>query len=159
MMSKSKAYWLFKSEPDVFSIDDLAKSSMQTSSWEGVRNYQARNYLRDEVKLGDEVLFYHSRIEPLGIFGVAMVIKEAYVDHFAFDKKSKYFDPKSKPEKPTWYMVDVKFKTKFPKPVTLAMMREHPELAQMKVLQKGNRLSILPVTTEEFRIILELSKS
>jgi predicted RNA-binding protein with PUA-like domain len=157
-MSKSKSYWLFKSEPDVFSIYDLEKSPNQTSSWEGVRNYQARNYLRDQVKRGDEVLFYHSRIEPMGVYGIATIVKEGYVDHFAFDKKSRYYDPKSKPEKPTWYMVDVKLKTIFPRPVTLKEMREIPELQNMKLLQRGNRLSIIPVTELEFRTIVELSK-
>lgn len=157
-MSKSKSYWLFKSEPDVFSIYDLEKSPNQTSSWEGVRNYQARNYLRDQVKRGDEVLFYHSRIEPMGVYGIATIVKEGYVDHFAFDKKSRYYDPKSKPEKPTWYMVDVKLKTIFSRPVTLKEMRKIPELQNMKLLQRGNRLSIIPVTELEFRTIVELSK-
>jgi len=157
-MSKSKSYWLFKSEPDVFSIYDLEKSPNQTSSWEGVRNYQARNYLRDQVKRGDEVLFYHSRIEPMGVYGIATIVKEGYVDHFAFDKKSRYYDPKSKPEKPTWYMVDVKLKSIFSRPVTLKEMRKIPELQNMKLLQRGNRLSIIPVTELEFRTIVELSK-
>ncbi len=157
-MSKSKSYWLFKSEPDVFSIYDLEKSPGQTSSWEGVRNYQARNYLRDQVKRGDEVLFYHSRIEPMGVYGIATVVKEGYVDHFAFDKNSRYYDPKSRPEKPTWYMVDVKLKSIFSRPVTLKEMREIPELQNMKLLQRGNRLSIIPVTELEFKTIVELSK-
>lgn len=157
-MSKSKSYWLFKSEPDVFSIHDLESLPNQISSWEGVRNYQARNYLRDEVKRGDDVLFYHSRIEPVGVFGIATIVKEGYVDHYAFDKKSKYFDPKSKPERPSWYMVDVKLKTIFSRPVTLKEIREESELKDMKLLQKGNRLSIMPVTELEFKRILELSK-
>ncbi len=153
---KQKNYWLFKSEPEVFSIHDLEKCKNQTSSWEGVRNYQARNYLRDSVRPGDDILFYHSSADPRAVVGIATVVKPGYVDHFAFEKKSPYYDPKSKPEKPQWYMVDVKLKSIFKKPVTLQQMKDSPELAGMRLLQKGNRLSIMPVTQDEFQFILQL---
>lgn len=148
-------YWLFKSEPDVFSIEDLKNSKNGIGSWEGVRNYQARNYLRDEVKKGDLVLFYHSRIEPMAVVGVAEVVKEGYIDHYAFDPKSDYFDPKSNPDKPQWYMVDVKFKSLFKNPVTLKSIKTFKELSKMRLIQKGSRLSILPVTKEEFDFIVK----
>lgn len=149
-------YWLFKSEPDVFSIEDLKKSKNQTGSWEGVRNFQARNYLRDEVKNGDQVLFYHSRIEPIAVVGVAEVVKEGYIDDYAFDPKSDYYDPKSNPDKPQWYMVDVKFKMQFKNPVTLKKIKTFEELSKMRLIQKGSRLSIQPVTKAEFDFILKL---
>lgn len=148
-------YWLFKSEPDVFSIEDLKNSKSGIGSWEGVRNYQARNYLRDEVKKGDLVLFYHSRIEPMAVVGVAEVVKEGYIDHYAFDPKSNYFDPKSNPDKPQWYMVDVKFKSLFKNPVTLKSIKTFKELSKMRLIQKGSRLSIQPVTKEEFEFIVK----
>lgn len=149
-------YWLFKSEPDVFSIEDLKKSKNGTASWEGVRNYQARNFLRDDVKKGDLVLFYHSSVEPMAVAGVCEVVKEGYIDHFAFDKKSDYFDPKSKADKPQWYMVDVKFKSMFKKPITLKEIKSYKELANMRLIQKGGRLSIQPITKEEFDFICKL---
>ncbi len=148
-------YWLFKSEPDVFSIEDLKKSKNGTASWEGVRNYQARNFLRDDVKKGDLVLFYHSSVEPMAVAGVCEVVKEGYIDHFAFDKKSDYFDPKSKTDKPQWYMVDVKFKSMFKKPITLKEIKSYKELANMRLIQKGGRLSIQPITKEEFDFIVK----
>ena len=148
-------YWLFKSEPDVFSIEDLKNSKNGIGSWEGVRNYQARNYLRDEVKKGDLVLFYHSRIEPMAVVGVAEVVKEGYIDHYAFDPKSNYFDPKSNPDKPQWYMVDVKFKSLFKNPVTLKSIKTFKELSKIRLIQKGSRLSIQPVTKEEFDFIVK----
>lgn len=148
-------YWLFKSEPDVFSIEDLKSSKNGIGSWEGVRNYQARNYLRDEVKKGDLVLFYHSRIEPMAVVGVAEVVKEGYIDHYAFDPKSNYFDPKSNPDKPQWYMVDVKFKSLFKNPVTLKSIKTFKELSKIRLIQKGSRLSIQPVTKEEFDFIVK----
>ena len=149
-------YWLFKSEPDVFSIEDLKKAKNGIGSWEGVRNYQARNFLRDDVKKGDLVLFYHSRVEPMAVAGVASVEKEGYIDHYAFDPKSKYFDPKSKIDKPQWYMVDVKFKSQFKYPVTLKVIKTYKELSNMRLIQKGSRLSIQPVTKEEFDFIVRL---
>lgn len=158
-MSKTKGFWIFKTEPNVFSFEDLKKAPNQTSCWEGVRNYQARNYLRDVVKTGDDVLIYHSQVEPRGVFGVATVVKQGYVDHFAFDKKSPYYDPKSKPEKPTWYMVDIKYKMDLKRPVTIEEMRKREELKNMKLLQRANRLSIIPITKEEFDIIIEMSQT
>ncbi len=149
-------YWLFKSEPDVFSIEDLKKSKNGTASWEGVRNYQARNFLRDDVKKGDLVLFYHSSVEPMAVAGVAAVVKEGYIDFYAFDSKSNYYDPKSNPDKPQWYMVDVKFKSQFKNPVTLKSIRTYKELANMRLIQKGGRLSIQPITKEEFDFIVKL---
>jgi predicted RNA-binding protein with PUA-like domain len=152
-------YWLFKSEPDVFSIYDLQKSKNQTSSWEGIRNYQARNYLRDTVKLKDKVLFYHSSIEPMAIVGTAIIVKEGYIDHFAFDKKSIYFDEKSKKEKPQWYMVDVQLESIFKKEITLKEIKTYKELSNMVLVQKGSRLSIQPVKKEEYDFILKLGNS
>lgn len=150
-------YWLFKTEPDVFSIDDLNKAPSHIAPWEGVRNYQARNFLRDSIKKGDLVLFYHSRANPLSVVGIAEVVKPGYPDHFAFDPSHKYFDPKSKAENPTWYMVDVKFKKKFPEPVTMEEMKTHKALKNMVLLQKGSRLSIQPVSPAEFQYVLGLA--
>ncbi|TGK16601.1 EVE domain-containing protein [Leptospira kmetyi] len=150
-------YWLFKTEPDVFSIDDLHNAPSHIAPWEGVRNYQARNFLRDSIKKGDLVLFYHSRANPLSIVGIAEVVKPGYPDHFAFDPSHKYFDPKSKTENPTWYMVDIKFKKKFPEPVTMEEMKTHKALKNMVLLQKGSRLSIQPVSPAEFQYILGLA--
>ncbi|MCB1179482.1 MAG: EVE domain-containing protein, partial [Leptospiraceae bacterium] len=139
-------------------IYDLENCKNQTSSWEGVRNYQARNYLRDTIKPGDDILFYHSSTDPAAAVGIATVIKQGYVDHYAFDKKSDYYDPKSKQEKPTWYMVDIKLKHIFKRPVTLKEMKGIKELSEMKLLQKGNRLSVMPVEEDEFKLIVELGK-
>ncbi|MCL8266853.1 EVE domain-containing protein [Leptospira weilii] len=150
-------HWLFKTEPDVFSIDDLHKAPSHIAPWEGVRNYQARNFLRDRIQKGDLVLFYHSRANPLSIVGIAEVVKPGYPDHFAFDPSHKYFDPKSKPENPTWYMVDIKFKKKFPKPVTVEEMKTQKALKNMVLLQKGSRLSIQPVSPAEFQLVLGLA--
>lgn len=154
----AKNYWLMKSEPDVFSIDDLKNCPNSTEHWDGVRNYQARNFMRDGMKRGDKILFYHSNCKPPGIAGIAKVEKEAYPDHTAFDKKSKYFDPKSDPDNPRWIMVDVKYVKKFKEVISLDQLKEYSELAEMKVVQKGNRLSITPVTEEEFNFISNLGK-
>ncbi len=150
-------YWLMKSEPDVYSIDDLKKN--KTSPWEGVRNYQARNFMRDEMKKGDMVLFYHSNTKEIGVAGLATVSKESHPDYFAWDKKSKYFDPKSPEDNPRWFMVEVKYKKKFKKVVTLAEIKEEKTLKDMRLIQKGNRLSILPVTKKEFDKIVKMSES
>ncbi len=152
-----KKYWLVKSEPDVFSIDDLQKSPLQTTYWDGVRNYQARNTLRDEMKKGDLVLFYHSNADPLAIVGVCEVVREGYPDFTAFDPESNHFDPKSKPDNPAWYMVDIKFKKKFKTPVTLEAIRNNAKLQQMKLIQRGNRLSVMSVSKDEFDEIIYLS--
>ena len=151
-----KKYWLMKTEPDVFSIDDLKNRPGQSEPWDGVRNYQARNFMRDEMKKGDLILFYHSNATPPGVAGIAEVSKEAYPDPSAFDKKSKYYDPKSDPKKPRWILVDVKYKSKFKKFVSLEKLREHIELKDMRVLQKGSRLSITPVTKDEFEFVKKL---
>jgi predicted RNA-binding protein with PUA-like domain len=148
-------YWLLKTEPDCYSIDDLAAEPTQTTFWDGVRNYQARNFMRDEMKKGDGVLFYHSNAEPTGIAGLATVVKEGYPDFTAFDPNEKHFDPKSKQAEPTWMMVDIKFKKKFKRFLTLAELKTVPELRHMVLLQKGSRLSVQPVTTEQFECILK----
>lgn len=154
----AKSHWLFKSEPGSFSIDDLADSPDQTTCWEGVRNYQARNFLRDDVKVGDGVLFYHSNAKPMGVVGVCEVVRAAYPDDTAQDPESKYFDPKATPDNPRWYMVDVKLKKRFADMVTLARLKETPGLEGMMVCQRGSRLSIQPVTADEWKIVLRLGR-
>lgn len=149
-------YWLFKSEPSSFSLEDLKQRPAATEHWDGVRNYQARNYLRDEVQVGDLVLFYHSNIAEPAVVGIAEVVRAGYPDFTAFDPESKYFDPGSKPEKPTWYMVDVKFVRELPRPVTLAELKTVPELSGMALLNRS-RLSIQPVRKEEWDRILKLA--
>ena len=151
-------YWLFKSEPSVYGIHHLKAGPKKTTQWEGVRNYQARNFMRDGCKKGDKVLFYHSNCDTPGIVGVAKVVKEAYPDHFALDKKSKYYDKKATPEKPIWCMVDIKFEQEFKETISLAEMKDNPLLADMLVLRRGNRLSITPVTEAEFNAILAMAK-
>ncbi|TGK17899.1 EVE domain-containing protein [Leptospira fluminis] len=150
-------YWLFKTEPDAFSIDDLKGSPKKIAPWEGVRNYQARNYLRDQVKKKDLVLFYHSSCKPTAVVGLAEIVKDGYPDHFAFDPKHKYHDPKSKPDSPAWYMVDLKFKEKFSRPISLEELKSHGKLKGMVLLQKGGRLSIQPVSPEHFFYICNLA--
>jgi predicted RNA-binding protein with PUA-like domain len=150
-------FWLFKSEPDTFSIQDLAAAKGKRTSWEGVRNYQARNMLRDDVQRGDGVLFYHSNADPLAIVGTAEVVKAAYPDHFALQPDHKYFDESASPENPIWYMVDIRLIRIFKQPVTRAMLAEHPETSHMAVMQKGSRLSIQPVTTAEWQAVHNLA--
>lgn len=154
----AKSYWLMKTEPDVFSIDDLEKRPGQTEHWDGVRNYQARNFMRDEMKVGDLILFYHSNATPPGVAGVAEVASKAYPDHTQFDKKSKYYDPKAREENPRWYMVDVKFVEKFKTFIPLDELKNHEFLGEMRLLQKGNRLSVMPVEADEFKYIKKLGK-
>jgi len=144
-----------KSEPAVFSFDDLKARPLSTDHWEGVRNYQARNYMR-EMKKGDHMLFYHSNCETPGIVGIAEIVREAYPDHTAFDPMSRYYDPKSVSDNPRWFMVDVKWKQAFRGTVTLREMRSMKELSGMKLLQKGQRLSVMPVTEDEFEKIRSL---
>lgn len=151
-----KRYWLMKTEPESYSIDDLERDG--TTFWNGIRNYQARNFMRDDVKPGDGVLFYHSNAEPPGIFGVAEVVRAAYPDHTQFDPESKYFDPKATPENPTWVMVDVKFVRKFSAPVSLAELKETPGLEEMMVTRRGSRLSVQPVTAQEWKIVTGMRK-
>ena len=150
------AYWLFKSEPETFSIDDLMNRPSQTEPWDGVRNYQARNFLRDDVKINDTVLFYHSNCAVPGIVGVAKVVKAGYPDATAFDRHSSYYDEKSTEENPRWFRVDVKFVTKFNRIISLSEIKQHPLLEEMKVAQKGSRLSITPVTKTEGDVIMSL---
>lgn len=151
--------WLMKSEPDVFSFDDLLRSPQRTTHWEGVRNFQARNFMRDQFKKGDQVLFYHSNSEPTGIFGVCEVVREAYPDTFAWSAKSKYFDEESQKKGVNpWVMVDIKAVSQFTHPVLREELKSIPALKEMMVLKKGSRLSIQPVTKEEFKIILKLGQ-
>ena len=142
-----------KSEPDVFSFEDLKARPQQTEPWDGVRNYQARNYMRDAMQLGDLILFYHSNTKPPGVAGIAEVASAPYPDPTAFDPKSKYFDSKSDPDNPRWVLVDVKYKADLKQLVSLEAMKALPELSEMRALQRGNRLSITPVTEAEFRAI------
>jgi len=151
-------YWLFKSEPESFSIQDLKKSKNQTTFWDGVRNYRARNILRDEIKKGDGVLFYHSSTEPLAVMGYCEVVKEGYPDHTQFDPKNYHFYPKAKKESPTLFMVDIKLVKEFKTPVTLDQIRANPKLKNITLIQRGNRLSVMPVTKSEFEEILRMGK-
>ena len=152
----TKKFWLFKSEPSEFSWDDLKKSKNQTSFWDGVRNYQARNFLRDEIKKGDGVLFYQSSAEPLAVVGYCEVIKEGYPDQTQFDPKSDHFDSKAIKDSPTWFMVDIKLEKEFEKPVPLDLIKADPKLKSMKLIQRGQRLSIMPVTKDEWDEILKM---
>ncbi|MBT8379500.1 MAG: EVE domain-containing protein [Ignavibacteria bacterium] len=152
----SKKYWLFKSEPGDFSWDDLKKRKNKTTYWDGVRNYQARNFLRDEIKRGDGVLFYHSNADPLAVMGLCEVVKEGYPDHTQFDSDNKHFDPKSDEENQTWFMVDIKLKKELKNPVALIAMKSNPKLKDLKLIQRGNRLSVLPVTKKEWDEILKM---
>ena len=150
-------YWLFKSEPDVFSIHDLAAIKGKRTSWEGVRNYQARNMLRDDVQKGDGILFYHSNADPMVVAGTAEVVKAGYPDHFAWDPNHKYFDDSSTEAKPVWYMVDIRLTQIFKTPVTRAQLAADPIASQMMVMKKGSRLSIQPVTVEEWQAVHTLA--
>lgn len=151
-------YWLMKTEPDVFGIDDLLKMPRKTEHWDGVRNYQARNMMRDEMKKGDLIFFYHSNCKEPAIVGVAEVVKEGYPDFTAFDPESKYHDPKSDPDNPRWYMVDIRYKRKFKRPVTLEELKNYKSLADMRLLARGNRLSVMPVTKKHWNFILKLAE-
>ena len=153
---RARRFWLMKTEPDVFSWDDLLACPDQTTMWEGVRNYQARNMMRDDFAVGDGVLFYHSN-QDRAIVGLARVARSSYPDPTAFDEAHKYFDPKSKPEAPTWYLVDVQAVRKLPQMLTLDQLREIPELMGMMLLRKGSRLSVQPVTPEEWAVGLQVA--
>ena len=146
-----------KSEPDVFGIDDLQARPRRTEHWDGVRNYQVRNMMRDEMRKGDLAFFYHSSCAVPGIAGIAKIVKEAYPDPSQFDPESKYHDPRSKPDNPAWLMVDVQFVRKLPRVITLVDLKAQAALEGMRLLQKGNRLSILPVSEEEWNLILALA--
>lgn len=149
-------YWLFKSEPDAFSIDDLKAMKGKKDHWDGIRNYQARNLMRDEIKQGDLGFFYHSSCKVPGIVGIVEVVKEAYPDHTAWDPESKYYDPKSSPDNPRWVMVDVKFKQQFSEVISLEKLRTIKSLEGMVLLQKGSRLSIQPVEKKHWNTIIKL---
>ena len=151
------SYWLIKSEPEVFSFADLQAAAKKTTHWDGVRNYQARNTLRDAMKKGDRCFFYHSNAEPSGIAGICEVVREGYPDHTAFDKQDPHYDPKSTPDAPTWYMVDVKAVRAFPRLISLAELRAARALQRMVLLQKGSRLSVQPVTPKEWETICALA--
>lgn len=155
-MARAKRYWLMKSEPNVYSIADLQRDG--STCWDGVRNYQARNFMRDEMRVGNEVFFYHSNVEPMGICGVARVVREAYPDHTAFDPADKHYDPKSNPGNPTWMMVDLGYVGTFTEPITLAALKNTRGLEKMLVIQRGSRLSVQPVTPEEWAIVMRLGK-
>lgn len=156
-MATAKRYWLLKSEPGVFSIDDLQRDVSTT--WEGVRNYQARNFLRDDARAGDRILFYHSNADPTGVAGIAEIVRPGYADPFQFDPASRYYDPKSTPSAPTWITVDVGFVEKFPEVVSLATLKATPGLEDMMVTKRGSRLSVQPVTRGEFTIVQKLGRA
>ena len=149
-------YWLMKSEPGEFSIDDLEARPSKTEPWDGVRNYQARNMMRDEMKPGDQVFFYHSACEQPGIVGIVKVAGEAYPDPTAFDPEDKHYDPKSDPDNPRWFLVDVEFVRKLERTISLSELRNHDALADMVLLRRGNRLSVMPVSQSHWDYILDL---
>lgn len=149
-------YWLFKSEPGAYSIDDLKKD--KRTYWDGVRNYQARNMLRDDIKEGDRIFFYHSNANPPAIVGVARVVRSGYPDHTQFEQGHAKFDPKASPENPRWYMVDIAFEKEFKQPLPIDRLREIPELESMELLRKGSRLSVQPVTKDEWETIMKSAR-
>ncbi|MBL1262240.1 EVE domain-containing protein [Candidatus Methylomicrobium oryzae] len=149
-------YWLMKSEPDTFSIDDLCRKPGKIEHWDGVRNYQARNMMRDLIKLGDQVFFYHSNCPEPGIVGIMEVSREGYPDFKAFDPGDPHFDPKSTPDNPRWFMVDVRYVRHLPRTITLKELKERSELADLALVRRGNRLSIMPVAKEQWDFVLSL---
>ena len=150
-------YWLMKSEPESFSFDDLMASPRQTTCWDGVRNYQARNFMRDDMRKGDLVFFYHSSVDPSEIVGIAEVVRESYPDHTAFDASDSHFEPKSKSDAPTWMMVDIKGVRRLSKPLALSDLRGVKGLESMVLLQRGSRLSVQPVTESEWKVVCRLA--
>lgn len=150
------AYWLMKSEPEEFSIDDLKNRPKRTEPWDGVRNYQARNMLRDEMRKGDEVFFYHSNCETPGIAGIAKVVREGYPDPTAFNPTDKHFDPKSNPDEPRWFLVDVQFVRKLKRVIPLSELKAEAALKDLLLVRRGNRLSIMPVTKKHWDHILTM---
>lgn len=155
-MARAKRYWLMKCEPEAYTIEDLERDG--TTTWEGVRNFQARNTMRDDMKVGDGVLFYASNAEPSGVSGLAEISRAGYPDPYAFQEGHKYHDPKSDPDNPTWYMVDIRFVERFPEIIPLATLKETPGLETMEVNRKGSRLSVQPVTKQEFEIVRRLGR-
>ena len=158
MPSAKQRMWLLKTEPTSFSIQDLAKSPRKTTCWDGVRNYQARNFMRDDMQEGDRVLFYHSNANPPAIVGTAVVVREAYPDHTAWDKNDHHYDPKASPENPIWQMVDIRLDTIFDEPLPLEELRKVSALKDMELLRKGSRLSVQPVKPKEFQAVLSLAE-
>lgn len=157
MARRAKHHWLMKCEPEAYTIEDLERDG--TTTWEGVRNFQARNFMRDDMKPGDGVLFYASNAEPSGVTGLAEISREGYPDPYSFQEGHKYFDPKTDPGNPTWYMVDIRFVERFPEIVSLAALKETRGLGKMMVTQKGSRLSVQPVTKKEFEIVCRLGRA
>jgi predicted RNA-binding protein with PUA-like domain len=158
-MAKAPKYWLVKTEPTTYSIQDLANEAKQTTCWDGVRNYQARNMMRDEMKIGDGVLVYHSSANPPAIVGTARVTREAYPDHTSWDPQDDHYDPKSSADNPRWFMVDIKLEAIFGEPIPLDSLRQVAALRDMELLRKGSRLSVQPVRKKEFDRILKMAKS
>jgi len=152
-----RRYWLLKTEPSVFSFDDLLRAG--TTGWDGIRNYQARNFLRDQMKKGDGLLIYHSSAEPTAVVGTAEVVREGHPDPTQFDRKDDHYDPESRPEDPRWFQVEVRAVAKLPHPVTLERIKRTPALAGMNLLRRGNRLSVQPVEDAEFRAIVKLGQA
>jgi predicted RNA-binding protein with PUA-like domain len=150
-------YWLMKSEPDAFSILDLKSRPKKTEHWDGVRNYQARNFMR-AMKKGDLAFFYHSSCEVPGVYGIIEIARAAYPDHTAWDPENHHYDPKSTPERPLWFMVDVRFKREFKRPVTLTTIKAQAALKPMRLVQRGSRLSVMPVAAKEWNTILKLAE-
>lgn len=149
-------YWLMKSEPDEFGIDDLKNRPNQIEPWDGVRNYQARNMLRDAMQVGDQVFFYHSSCQAPGIVGVMEIARAGYPDDKAFDPHDKHFDPKSNADKPTWFRVDVKFVEQFTRTISLSALKQHSALNDLALVRRGNRLSIMPVSSEQWALIMAM---
>ena len=155
--AEAQKYWLVKSEQDCFSIDDLEKAPKKTTFWDGVRNYQARNFLRDSMKKGDLVFFYHSNSDPSAIAGIAEIVKEGYPDHTAFDPENDHYDPKSDKKNPTWFMIDIRHVKTFKKPLSLEQLKKVAALSEMMLLQKGSRLSVQPVTEAQWQQVVKLA--
>jgi predicted RNA-binding protein with PUA-like domain len=156
-MATTSKYWLLKTEPESFSIQDLAKAPKKTACWDGVRNYQARNFMRDEMKLGDRVLVYHSSTESPAIVGTATIVRESYPDPTAWDKNDHHYDPASTPDNPRWCMVDIRLAQIFKEPLPLSQLRGIVALKEMELLRKGSRLSVQPVRKAEFEAVLKLA--
>jgi predicted RNA-binding protein with PUA-like domain len=156
-MVQAQKFWLLKTEPESFSIHHLAKAPRQTTSWSGVRNYQARNFMRDEMKLGERVLVYHSSTDSPAVVGTATIVRESYPDHTAWDKNDHHYDPASTPDNPRWIMVDIRLQKIFKQPLPLDVLRTIPALMKMELLRRGSRLSVQPVRKGEFDAILKLA--
>ena len=152
-----KKYWLMKTEPGEYALEDLKNEKNQTDHWDGVRNYQARNFMRDQMQVGDQVLFYHSGKKP-AVVGTARIVRAGYPDHTAWDPQSRHFDPKSTPQNPVWFMVDIQFEREFERPIPLKELRGVAALEDMLLLRRGNRLSVMPVTRKEFQAIVNLNR-